>query len=260
MEGGAAPRARTWVDGVETTTSPEEWDRTVARFLGFGHRVVLPPGEVGSAAAQHALGQVRRLAALLDARVDEAPWSRLATTERGQPVEVVGGWEHRFRQSPGVPSTRVTPLPTVDPGPHRARGVELPWPVNEHSPTAGLPMVSSHADALARQRLASGEVGLWRNDDGLLVGTTAGVPLLLTTHGWAAPSALSGAVWPLVPDRVRRWLGAADLTPTHVVLAVACVDPCGGTTWLTELCGRALPVPPEAEADLAAARTSALDA
>ncbi|QCX28123.1 hypothetical protein [Nocardioides jishulii] len=234
--------ARTWVDGVEVTCDADAWDRRVASFLGFGFRLVLPGGPVRPRAAAHARAQVTRLAALLDAEVDEQPWPTLLEEERESSgaVEVVGGWEHRFRQPPGACSTRVTELsgPTGAarlPGVRTARGVELPWSVNEHSPTVGLPMVSSHGAARARRTLADGEVGLWRNTAGQLVDTTAGTPLVLTAAGWTTPGKRSGAVWHHVADRVRLGLGAQDRHPTpDEVLAVVCVDPVGSTTRLLD--------------------------
>lgn len=231
--------ARTWVDGVEVACDADAWDRRVAGFLGFGFRLVLPGGPARARAAAYARAQVTRLAALLDAEVDEQPWVTLLEEER-QPsgaVEVVGGWEHRFRQPPGACSTRVTELTGAArlPDVRTARGVELPWSVNEHSPTVGLPMVSSHGAARARRTLADGEVGLWRNTAGQLVDTTAGTPLVLTAAGWTAPGERSGAVRHHVADRVRLGLGARDRHPTpDEVLAVVCVDPVGSTTRLLD--------------------------
>lgn len=234
-----AARSLTWVDGERVDSSAGEWSARVAGFLGCGFRVVVPAGPERAGALRRAHELAARVASVVGGDLDPEPWRHLIRTSGAR--EVVGGWTHRFRAPAGECATRITPLPATDPAPRSASAVTLPWTVNTHSPVSGLPMVSRHGETAAARHLverAPGSVGLWTDDGGHLVDTTAGPPLLLTAEGWTCPTATAGTVphhlWERSADLLRASEGLVAASRAYALL---CVAADGAVTTLTAVDG-----------------------
>lgn len=189
-----------WCAGRPVELLDQEWSDLVTGFLGSGFRVRFPHV---ARAVEHARRQVDAIATLLGTPVDGVPWAALGGAAA---YEVAGGWAYGLDRVWGPPWTAVTPL---EPGRavegERARAaVDLPWAWSSRAVTAGLPMISTLEDHLAR-RHAGDRVGLWWDHRDLLCSTTAGPPLVQLDDGsWRAPDPASGAVRSWAYDEAAR--------------------------------------------------------
>lgn len=233
----------TWLNGARTDVPDARWAALAASFLGCGFRVLVPLAQPGALADARA--QAARVAAVLDTRLDAAPWEALAAlaTPAGS-AEVVGGWPYGLGRDSGTPATRVLTTTAPPPAPtYDARARTLPWRVSSRSPLAGLPVVSGLEASVARRHLAGAgdTVGLWTDETDRVATSTHG-PLLLhlpgsgwrvapddgavVTHWWSerVAAALGATATGLTPDLLRDADALAALDPLGVVTGVGVLD------------------------------------
>ncbi|MGZ6753226.1 MAG: hypothetical protein ACXVEJ_07140 [Nocardioides sp.] len=244
-----SPLTLTWHDGTPVATDDADWAALAPTFLGCGFRLTVPlvPGTDAPVAFAH--DAAARVAAVLGAALDEAPWAHVRGLRGPGCVEVVGGWAYGLDRRLGAPWTRVGPVAPARPD-RAAYAVSLGWALGSGSPTAGLPMLSGLEDDRARAALEPGTVGLWWDVAGELATSTAGPLLLCAGDGWLVPHPRSGGVPSWVHTTLADRLGAetrvvtdatnltADLT-ADLTAAVA-VAPDGRLTRLRTLDGHAL--------------------